>query len=103
MLRSEQKKPANSARVCVFILYVVLWYKFTNKTSLHRETNSRASACSAVPVEAVSSLAQLTFTYYTLGALKRHVVNIIMVYNDSVFTALIQSNLPWVMLLWVSV
>lgn len=85
--------------VCISILmYVVLWYKFTNKTSLHREANSRASASSTVPVETVSSLAQPALTYYTLSALSGHVVNILMVYNDSVFTVLIQSNHPWVII-----
>ena len=58
------------------------------------EANSRASASSTVSVETVSSLAQPTFTYYTLGALSGHVVNIVMVYNDSVFTVLNQSNHP---------
>lgn len=71
---------------------VVLWYKFTNKTSLHREANSRASASSTVPVETVISLAQPAFIYNTLSALSGHVVNILMVYNGSVFTVLIQFN-----------
>jgi len=75
------------------IMRVVFWYKFTNKTSLHREVNSRASASSTVPEETVSSLAP-AFTHYTLSALSGHVVNMLMVYNDSVLTALIQSNHP---------
>lgn len=43
-------------------------------------------------------LSRLAFTHYTLGALIWHVVNILMVYNDSVFTVLIQSNHPRVIL-----
>ena len=83
-----------SVQVCIHYTVCTLWYKFTNKTSLHKEANSRASASSAVPVETVISLAQPAFTYYTLGALSEHVVNILMVYNDCVFTVLVQANQP---------
>lgn len=67
-------------------------------TSLHKEANSRAPASSAVTLETVRFMARLTFTHCTLGALIWHVVNILMVYNDSVFTVLIQSNHPRVIL-----
>lgn len=63
-------------------------------TSLHGEANSRA-----LQGETVRFLAQLVFTYYSLGALIRHVVNILMVYSDGVFTVLIQSNRPRLILL----
>lgn len=72
---------------------VVLWYMFS-KTSLHREANSRASASSTVRVESVISLAQPTLTYNTPSALTEHVINILMVYNGSMFTVLIQSHCP---------
>lgn len=71
---------------------VVLWYKFTNKTSLHREANSRAAASSTLPVETVISLAQPTLTYNSLHALTKHAVNILKVYNGCVCTVLIQPD-----------
>ena len=87
--RQEAEPEASES---VYPVHCILWYQLTRRTSLHREANSTAS--SSVPVETVSSLAQPTFTYYTLGALSGHVVNFLMVYNDSVFTVLILPNLP---------